>query len=181
MTGTKRKTKATNSALATRDIRPRWLRGPLRPSRRGLSLGDPAVAKAGIIVDQIEFGIDVAEFLADTLDEGADIGAIAFGAVAGDEILAVHEVVDVAIGDILAGARYQQHQDVELGQREFQLLAAPVGSAGVGAQGEASVLDGLPRFRRRLGPRPPVLEDEVQPLEQDRQAPRLVDEIDRPA
>ncbi len=35
----------------------------------------PAVAEAGIILDPIEFRIHVAEFFADSLDEGSDVGA----------------------------------------------------------------------------------------------------------
>src|SRR4051794_4564356 len=57
----------------------------------------PAVAEAWIIVDQVELSIDHAELLADALDEGADIGAIASRTVAGDKALAVDKIVDLPI------------------------------------------------------------------------------------
>src|SRR4051812_13523747 len=60
----------------------------------------PAIAEAGIVVDQVEIAIDHAELLADALDEGAHIGPITRRTIAGDEALAMHQIVDLAIRDI---------------------------------------------------------------------------------
>ena len=49
----------------------------------------------------VETGIDITELLADTLDERAYIGAISLRALSGDEILAVDEIVDFAVADVL--------------------------------------------------------------------------------
>jgi hypothetical protein len=48
-----------------------------------LVAGKPAVAESGIIMDVLELRID----LADALDEGADIGAIALIAMAREKVL----------------------------------------------------------------------------------------------
>src|SRR5688500_13592794 len=47
----------------------------------------PAVAEAGVVVDEVDLANDHAQLLTDALDEGADIGAVACGTVAGDEVL----------------------------------------------------------------------------------------------
>src|SRR5688500_14747046 len=75
-----------------------------------------AVAEARIVVDQVELAIDHAELLPDALDEGANIGAVAGGTVAGDEALAVDQIVDLPVRDILARTGRHQADDVELGQ-----------------------------------------------------------------
>src|SRR5262249_1441052 len=64
---------------------------------------DPAVSETVVIFDMVETGVDIAELLADTFDEGAHIGAIPFRSVPGDEILAVDEIVDLTVADVLAG------------------------------------------------------------------------------
>src|SRR6266446_6870641 len=64
---------------------------------------DPAVSETGVIFDMVETRVDIAELLADTLDERAHIGAIPFRAVPGDEIFAVDEIVDLTVADVLAG------------------------------------------------------------------------------
>src|SRR5215831_1614012 len=82
----------------------RRLRATGRPPVVAALDGDgPAVAKSGVVVDFVKSGVDIPELLADTLDESADVGAIAIGAAARQEILAVHEVVELAIGGVLAG------------------------------------------------------------------------------
>ena len=47
-------------------------------ARRVSSFGGPSVSETGVVFDMVETGVDIAELLADTLDEGAYIGAIPF-------------------------------------------------------------------------------------------------------
>src|SRR5579883_2083690 len=145
-----------------------------------LTACDPAVAESCIVVDMVELRVSVAELLADALDERPDIGAEPLRAIAGDEILAVDEIIDLAIGDVLAGAQGEQRHDLELGQRQVERLAGPVRAADVEAQLQLVEMEdvadvaptvGINRRARSLG-------DEAQALHQDRKAPRLVDEID---
>jgi hypothetical protein len=70
------------------------------PSRVSLSRR-PAVPEASIVFDLVETGIAVAELLADALDEGSYIGPIALIAVAGHEVLAVDEIINVAVANVL--------------------------------------------------------------------------------
>src|SRR5476651_276883 len=65
----------------------------------------PAVAKSGVVVDGLELGIDVAEFFADSLDEGADTVARARIAVFRCDVLAANEIVDLPVGDVVPGAK----------------------------------------------------------------------------
>jgi hypothetical protein len=43
--------------------------------------GDPAVAELGIVLNLVEGGVNLAELLADALDEGSDVGAVAVGSI----------------------------------------------------------------------------------------------------
>src|SRR5579859_2878179 len=105
MTGTIKKTRATARNFPVSE------RLTVRTSATGRSsigrLRRPAIAEAGIIGDGGEGGIDGQEFLADPLDQGADIGAIAVRTFAGDEILAAQRVVDLAIGQGAPGGGQQ--------------------------------------------------------------------------
>src|ERR1700732_1066326 len=76
----------------------------------------PAVSETGVVFDVVETGVDITKLLADTLDEGAYIGAITLRAVPGDEILAVDEIVDLAVADVLACFFSQQGQDPKFRQ-----------------------------------------------------------------
>src|SRR5579863_3922507 len=96
-----------------------------QPSRQRSALRGPAVSEAGIIFDRVEAGIAIAKLLADSLDERADVGTIAFRPVAGNEVLAVDEVVDFAISDIMTGPFGEKLDDPELGQAEIDRLAGP--------------------------------------------------------
>src|SRR5215469_18159022 len=69
-----------------------------RPSHASLS---PAVSQADEVFDAVETGIGLVKFLADALDEGSDIGTIALCAGSGDEVLAVDEVINLAVADVL--------------------------------------------------------------------------------
>src|SRR6185312_1278162 len=113
-----------------------------RRNRPGRSVSGPAeaVAESGVVVDVLELRIEITEFLADSLDEGADIGAIPLVAIAGREILAVHQVVNLAIGHVLAGTQGQQRENLELGQRQVDRPARPAGAIDVEAQLEAAEL-----------------------------------------
>src|SRR3546814_12931193 len=71
----------------------------------------------------------MAELLADALDEGAHVGPVAVGAVAGHEVLAAHDVVDLPVGDVAALLGNQEEHDGKLGQREIDLLARPESAA----------------------------------------------------
>src|SRR3954447_15914563 len=97
-------------------------------------VGSPAVAETGVVLDGVDSGIDIAELLAYALDERADVRPISLIAVSGDEVLAVHEVVDLAVRDILAGAHREQGDDLELGQREVERPPVPGGAVDVEAQ-----------------------------------------------
>src|SRR5579859_7604806 len=97
-----------------------------------------AIAEAGVVLDVLVFGIDGTKLLANALDERADIGTIALVAIAGGEVLAVNEVVDLAIGDVLAGAACQQRQDLELGQGQVDRPAGPARAIDVETQLETA-------------------------------------------
>src|SRR5216684_3759075 len=125
---------------------------PGDPSRRSVGRPVVAVTDARMVEDVLEFGVDLAELLANAFDEGADIGAIALVAITGDEVLAVDDVVNLAIRHILAGPHGQQGEDLELGQRQIDRLARPARAVDVEAQLEtAEVQDiaGLPAIRFR--------------------------------
>src|SRR6476660_2328043 len=131
MTGTIRKMTASRTVVTASERYDRtWCLG--RSS--GLVAGKQAVAESGVIMDVLELRIDLAELLADALDEGADIGAIAFIAIAGDEVLAVNEIVDFAIGNVLAGTQGQQGDDLELGQRQIDRCSGPTRAVDVEAK-----------------------------------------------
>src|SRR6476619_6423161 len=68
--------------------------------RRVSVFRSPAVSEAGVVFDMVETGVDVAELLADTLDKGADIGAISFRAVPGNEILTVDQIIDLTVANV---------------------------------------------------------------------------------
>src|SRR5215469_14337941 len=96
----------SNAAFAESE---RWKRQRRRLRAAGRTIagaalaGDcPAVAKSGVVVDFVKSGVDIPELLPDALDEGADIRAVAIGAAARQEVLAVDEIVELAIGGILA-------------------------------------------------------------------------------
>src|SRR5271165_6426448 len=101
-----------------------------RTSRRcadGRSL-TPAIAEPRVILDPVEARVEGDELLADAFDEGADVGAIAVTAVAGDEVLAMHEIIELPIGHVLPGALGQEAHHAELGQRQLHLLPLPGGA-----------------------------------------------------
>src|SRR5437762_4894176 len=120
---------STSLLASDRSIRP-------VPPSAAIELGriHPPIAESGIVADAIELVVDLPELLADPLDEGADVHAKAFLAIAGDEILAADQVVDLAIGDVGVDRAGKQPHDVELGESEVDALAVVERPADVGAQ-----------------------------------------------
>src|SRR5271167_2333726 len=109
---------ASTPVLAVRDHAQR------RP-RRDLVWSGPTVSKTGVVMDVVEIRVAVAELLADTLDEGTDIGAVPLCPMAGDEILAVYEIIDLAIADVLPCFLGETRQDLELGQGQLDRVPGP--------------------------------------------------------
>src|SRR5579885_3575185 len=68
----------------------------------------PAVSEAGIVFERVKCRIEVTEFLPDAFHHGADVAAIALAADAGDEPLAAHDIVDLAVGHVVAGLAGEQ-------------------------------------------------------------------------
>src|SRR5215468_6314534 len=88
---------------------------PLPPSAAmGLGGIHPPIAESGIVADAVELLVDLPELLADPLDERADVHAKTLLAIAGNEILAAHQVVNLAIGDVGVDRAGEQPHDVEL-------------------------------------------------------------------
>src|SRR5258706_645748 len=142
----------------------------------------PAVSEAGIVVDLLERGIHVAEFLPDAFDEGAHIGAEADLALAGREARSVHDVVKLAIADILAGAAHQIFDNAKFGQRQIDAAVLPIGAVDVAAQMDVALLDDerLARLGLAFGGFPALetVDDELDPARKNRKAARFFDEVD---
>src|SRR5882762_1786638 len=142
----------------------------------------PAVSEAWIVVDLLEGRIDVAEFLPDALDEGAHIGAEADLALAGREACAVHDVVQLAIADVLAGATHQIFDDAKFGERQIDTAVLPIGAVDVAAQMDVALLDDERLMSLALAfggfPSLKTIDDELDPARQNGKAARLFDEVD---
>jgi len=91
----------------------------------------------------------------------------------------MHQIIDVAVMNILAGAAGQQLDDIELGQGQLDRLAAPQRAARVAPERQRAIVErgGLTAIAVRQD-RPHALGDQLDPFQDDRQAARLVDEID---
>src|SRR5215472_11237337 len=96
-----------------------------RSGRRASLRAGPAIAEPWVVVDPIEVGVAIAELFANPFDKGPNIGAVSFRTVPGDKILAVHEIVDFSVADVLPGALGKQCQDLELGQGEIDRPSGP--------------------------------------------------------
>src|SRR3978361_308378 len=131
MTGTTRKITASRIAFAASERCGLFRYCRTEPP---LGAGKPRVTETGVVMDVLELGIDISELLANALDERPHVGAEAFGTIAGDEILAMHQVVDLAVRDVLAGAGRHRRDDAELGQGEVERLARPARPVDVEAQ-----------------------------------------------
>src|SRR5262249_12786655 len=104
--------------------------GPRSRSRRVR----PAVSEPRVVLDAGEAVVDIAEFLSNPFDEGTHVDAVALLAVAGDEVLAAHEVVDLPVGDVGVAGAGQQPPDLEFGQRQVDALAVVEGAVDVDPQ-----------------------------------------------
>ncbi len=91
----------------------------------------------------------------------------------------MHEVVDFAVSDIVPCLAGEQRDDAEFGQAEIDHCAAPQGAMALAAQFESALSDHRRRHRIGRRHRPLASGDQLQPLQQDRQTSRLVDEVDR--
>src|SRR5438552_18918399 len=101
---------ASNTVLAVSD--------QAHPATRcALLSSGPAVSEAGIVFDVVEIRIDIAELFADTLDEGSYISTITLRTVSGDEVLAVDEIINFAVADILLGLFGEKGDNLEFRQR----------------------------------------------------------------
>src|ERR1700744_3879597 len=100
MTGTTRKISASSAALDARDICA--LAREAGAAGCGSGLRDPSIAESGIVADAIEIGVEIPELFPDALDESPDIGSVPFRSIAGDEILAMDQIIDITIRHILA-------------------------------------------------------------------------------
>src|SRR6516225_8321576 len=122
-----------------------------RARRRVSGFRGPAVSETGVISNVVEIGIDIAELLADTLDEGAYIGAVPFRAVPGDKILAVDEIVDLAVANVLAPLFGQQGHNPEFRQRQIDLSFRPQRAICVKAQYQLAQVERRCPHRFQLG------------------------------
>src|SRR5690349_25154598 len=101
---------------------------------------DPAVSETGVVFDVDERGVDIAELLADALDEGAYIGAVTFRPVPGYEVLAMDQIINLTVADIVPGFLGEQSQDLELRQGQIDASVAPNRPVCVEAQAEPAQL-----------------------------------------
>src|SRR5271168_2278685 len=138
ITGTAAKTTASTTSRAVSE-RVRRRSSGSRPGPALVAGAAPAIAEAGIVLECVECWIEVTEFLPNAFHHGAHVAAIALAADPGDETLAAHDVVDLAIGHVAAGLVGEQRDDVELGQGQRHLAAVPQRPAAVGAQLERAV------------------------------------------
>src|SRR5262245_37976895 len=181
MIGTRRKTAANRMIL----MASAWVQLSSR-ARQLLPIRiAPAVAEPRIILDMRKSGVDVAEFLPDPLDEGAHIGAEADLALTGGEYDAVHDIVELGISDILAGALHQILDDTKLGEREIDLLVLPEGAVDIAAQKNVAVPEhhglakGTGAASDLLTVSPLVaVENEFDAAGKNLEAARLLDEVD---
>src|SRR5258708_4198711 len=132
----------------------------------------PAISETGIVLDAGECGIDIAEFLADALDESAHIGAESDFAGARHEALPMHDVVELAIAHVMPCARHQMIDDLKFGLGQFEADVLPEGTVGVAAQLQIAMLENRRRrgggLRRLAAPSGP--EDVLKAVQQYREA-----------
>src|SRR5262245_10381893 len=160
----------TLSGSRRRSLRARASRRAVQP--RGQT--SPAVAQRAGRLDFGEGRIELAELLSDALDRRANVGAIAVVAVPRQEAFVVLNVVDGAIGLVLADIRGQQLDDVVFAGGEADIGLLPIGSPLGRLQQQIATGDavvGLGTGGRLVG-------HESQTPDQDLHAARLVHEVD---
>src|SRR5579863_4449863 len=99
MTGTARRTSARRKSFNEKE----WTRRCERDAGLLFASIQPPVSEARIVLDLREARIHVAEFLANALYEGPDIGPVSDLPVAGRKSLAMDDVVKFPVADIGAG------------------------------------------------------------------------------
>src|SRR6516225_2000851 len=144
-----------------------------RRLRRGLVWSGPAVSKAGVVPDMVEIGVAVSEFLADTFDESTDIGAVPLCPMAGDKVLAVDEIVDVAIADVLSCLLREKHQDLEFGHSQLDRISSPQCAMGIQAHLPLTEPERAGWRRVAIGSGRRAFGDQLQTPDEGRQPPRL--------
>ena len=95
------------------------------PPRRLSIVGGPAISETGVVFDMVETGVNIAELLADALDEGAYISAIPLQAVSGNKIFTVDQIVDLTVPDVATRSLRQQGDDFEFGQGQIDGAVGP--------------------------------------------------------
>src|SRR3546814_891420 len=142
---------------------------------------DPAVTEAGIVADAGESVVDLAELLSNPLDERAYIDPVAVLTIAGDEVLAADEVVDLTIRHVRLVDAGEQPHDVEFGQGEIDPLVVVERPVDVEPELEPPTAQYGLLFLTGFGRTDSLVAfgDQTQTLQDDRQAARLVDEIER--
>src|SRR3977135_1526714 len=107
------------------------------------SVASPAVAKAEVIVDVLALRIDNMKFTTNAFDDGAYIAAIALVAVARGEVLAMYKIVNLTIGDVLAGVQRQKRENFELSHGQVDRRAGPARAVDVEAQLETTEMQDI--------------------------------------
>src|SRR5690349_3455288 len=149
---TTRKTAASNMLL----IASGWVQVSSR-ARRLLAIRiAPTIAEARIVLDVLECGVDVAEFLPDALDEGADVGAESDLAFAGREPDTMDNVVELAVADILPCPLHQIFDDAKLGQRQVDLFVLPERAVHVAPEKDLPMADDHGLTQRDTAGRPSI-------------------------
>src|SRR6185436_5609883 len=137
MMGTTRKTAPSRMIF----IASAWVQVSSR-ARRLLSIGvAPAIAEPRVVLDMLKRRVNVAEFLPDTFYERADIRAETDLAFAGGKSNAMHDVIELAIADILARALHQVFDDAKLGEGQIDLLVLPEGPVHIATEKHVPMLD----------------------------------------
>src|ERR1700730_2417232 len=171
-TGTSTKMTASNTVFAVSD--------QTHPDTRCALLSrGPAVSKAGIVFDVVETRIDIAELFADTLDESSYVGTITLRAVSGDEVLAVDEIINLPVADVLLGLFGYTGNNLEFRQSEIDRLAGPQRPVHVEAQLQRAEAHRYCLSRFGIERRAYALRDQLEALQENWQPAGFVDEIDR--
>src|SRR3954471_2084325 len=82
----------------------------------------PPVAEARIVLEGIEGRIDCGELLTDTLDRGANIGAVAFRTASAEEARVLDHIVDFPVGHVGSSLEREEGSHFELAKTEADLL-----------------------------------------------------------
>src|SRR5687768_1718416 len=115
MSGTE--TKITRRTMSfTANDRPR-VRTRSISSRGTTDIVLPPVAISRVVLDALEAGVEVPEFLPDAFDKRTDIGAITVISGTCNKAFAMHEVVQLAVLHVGTGVRGKVMHHLELGER----------------------------------------------------------------